>query len=658
MSNLLFAALFNAAAASVLGVLAAWARRFRYFQSRPALMHVLWLLVLAKLVAPPIVQVPMLVGSSRPNNVQRPAVSALHGTSLAPAAGTNHGRAFETLESGAEQTRRPETASGIGVSLSWRAVLLSLSLSGTLLLVGWGSVQHARFVTLFRQAASADERLKFIAQAAAERMGVGGRPTIYLVDATVSPFLWPRLSGPVIGIPKSLVRELSDEQLGCVICHELAHWLRRDHWANLFALLVNALYWWHPVAWWARGEMRAAQETCCDGLALSAGGLKRRCYAETLLTALEFVQANQLLQPALASGFGGSSSLQRRFEMIASFSGNGSRLPRWWSVAVSAAVASMLCIPTGAQPKADSLVWTEIASLQHEHPVTIVTSDIDWVGVGDEGGNLFTWDAKTLKEWKLRAKGAADGGGFHTVDRLQITPDGTNLYAVLDHYQMMWQFHLVNTRTDRTGAGVGGTRPHYFGFSFDTDTWIERHVDHTVLSLRKNIWGPNHRPDFESIEYEAEITQAVLSEYEERLAVTTADGKLHIHDRKTLRKLHMIPLGEQRVTGLKLSRDGKQVAVVGEQGFAKVYDTASGKETATLKGHEGDVLTVTFSQDGKAVVTGGADGTVRLWNAANGQLTGVLKGHTAAVKSVNFDPSGDRLFTGSADKTVKVWERK
>ncbi len=298
------------------------------------------------------------------------------------------------------------------------------------------------------------------------------------------------------------------------------------------------------------------------------------------------------------------------------------------------------------------------ATIQLERPASIVVSNLDWLAVGDDGGNLFTWDAKTLSQRKLRATGAADGGSFHSVDRLQITPDGTNLYAVLDHYQMMWQFHLVNTRTDRTGAGVGGTRPHYFGFSFDTETWIERHVDKTVLALRNNMWGPNARPDFESIEYDAEITQAMISENGERLAVTTADGKLHIYERKALRKLHTISLDLQFVAAMQLSRDGTKVVVAGERGFAKLFGAASGKEIAMLKGHSGDVLAATFSPYGNVVVTGGEDATVRRWNAATGEALDVLKGHEGAVRTVGFDPSGDRLYSGSADKTVRVWERQ
>src|SRR5439155_7755923 len=107
---------------------------------------------------------------------------------------------------------------------------------------------------------------------------------------------------------------------------------------------------------------------------------------------------------------------------------------------------------------------------------------------------------------------------------------------------------------------------------------------------------------------DAEIKHAVASGNDQWLAVVTADDKLHIHDRGSLREVQTIAL-TQPVTAIQLSPDGKRVAVVGERAFAKVYASASGNEIVSLKGHEGTVFTVAFSPDGRTVVTGGDDRT-------------------------------------------------
>jgi hypothetical protein len=148
-------------------------------------------------------------------------------------------------------------------------------------------------------------------------MGQGAIPAVCVVGANVPPLLWVRRSGPLIVMPRRLATQFTDEQLACVLSHEIAHYVRRDHWTNLLSLMAAAVCWWNPVAWWARRELRRAQEACCDALVISRAVTSRRTYAETVWQALEFIQAERLPLPALASGFGGKSSVERRLEMIA-----------------------------------------------------------------------------------------------------------------------------------------------------------------------------------------------------------------------------------------------------------------------------------------------------------------------------------------------------
>ncbi|MBW3598635.1 MAG: hypothetical protein KY475_15355, partial [Planctomycetes bacterium] len=104
----------------------------------------------------------------------------------------------------------------------------------------------------------------------------------------------------------------------------------------------------NPVVWWVRRELRTAQEACCDALVITRSGATRRVYAETLLQALEFIQAEGSLSPALASSFGGKSSTERRFEMIA----NPCVTHRlsWWSYPLLlAALAVLPCVPAPGQ---------------------------------------------------------------------------------------------------------------------------------------------------------------------------------------------------------------------------------------------------------------------------------------------------------------------
>jgi len=323
-------------------------------------------------------------------------------------------------------------------------------------------------------------------------------------------------------------------------------------------------------------------------------------------------------------------------------------------------VAAVLCVPVWGQQKPENGGWIDTATLRHEHPVNIVACNSDWIATGDEGGNLFVGDAKTGKDLELRAKGGQQEGFNRSVDHLRFAPDGKKLYAVLHHGRSMSQFHLPRNPKGPYDGGVSGEDPLYLGYSPDVLTWLERHVGNAVLALRPSPWMPRAPGSkvYESIEYEAEVSHAVISADNQWVGVVTADAKLHIHDRASLREIHTIALTRQAARDIQFSLDGKRIAVCGEQSFARVYDTESGKEFAALQGHRGIVFSVAFSPDGMTIATGGDDSTARIWEAATGKPLAVLEGHNDSVKSIAFAPSGDMLVTGSADKTAKVWRTK
>jgi len=289
--------------------------------------------------------------------------------------------------------------------------------------------------------------------------------------------------------------------------------------------------------------------------------------------------------------------------------------------------------------------------MTREHPVTVLACTAGWVAVGDEGGNLFVWDAAARKERMLLRGGKARGQNA-SVERLQFTADGKHLYVILNGRRAIMRSNFRDAK-DRAG-GLMAPSPTFLGVSADGDFWLETHVANRVLALRPNPWV-RAAAEFEDIRYDANITHAVGSADDKWLAIVTADGKLHVHERDSLRKVHTLATEQRTVAGVQFSPDGKRVAVVGHDAPPKVFDVASGKEVATLKGHRGIVFAVAFSPDGKRVVTGGDDNTARVWDAVTGKPLAVLEGHKDSVRAVAFDPDSGALVTGSVDKTVKVW---
>jgi len=68
-----------------------------------------------------------------------------------------------------------------------------------------------------------------------------------------------------------------------ILAHEVAHARRGDGWWCLLARVLAALFWFHPLAWWALAALRHDQELACDAAVLREHGERRRSYANAML---------------------------------------------------------------------------------------------------------------------------------------------------------------------------------------------------------------------------------------------------------------------------------------------------------------------------------------------------------------------------------------
>jgi len=330
MDALLRIGLANALLATLLAlVVAAVSRVWR----RPALSHGLWLLVLFKLLMPPLIAVPLPwpvettlepgtgeVTLSLPNQTDvEPDLVTLPATALEART-----PAFEDALSGSlPETIEPKPSQPSFSSdpaawqwLTWREALAILWLAGSLV---WGVLMARRvwrFQCLFRQAEPAPAYLQQQAQGLARRLGIRRTPSVLLVALPISPLVWALARRPRLLLPAELWRRLTTEQQGTLLTHELAHLRRRDHWVRWLELVVLGLYWWHPVVWWARREIQEAEEECCDAWVVWALPEAAQAYAEALLETVAFLAQSRAALPLAASGIGHVQSLKRRLTMI------------------------------------------------------------------------------------------------------------------------------------------------------------------------------------------------------------------------------------------------------------------------------------------------------------------------------------------------------
>ena len=187
----------------------------------------------------------------------------------------------------------------------------------------------------------------------ARRLGLRRCPRIRLVPAAVSPMLRPRFGSLEVLFPSALLQRLTRRERDALLAHELAHVRRGDHWVRLVELAAGALFWWHPVVWWARTRLRRIEEQCCDGLVLETLPRHARDYASGLVKTLEFLAAERRALPCLASGVGGARILKERLTMILERRPT-KKLSRSQRLLLSLAAGALLVVlPTWAERSAE-----------------------------------------------------------------------------------------------------------------------------------------------------------------------------------------------------------------------------------------------------------------------------------------------------------------
>jgi bla regulator protein BlaR1 len=314
----------------------------------PSVRHTLWLVLLLKLLTPPLVDVPVdgwLAGLTWPATsatatvaVPLPATDVAysqavpvrreptpvptiaqadvlpHSTTVLP---TDRPRAIPTLQP-VPALVEPEAAAAPNHEV-WRTALqtgLGLWLLGSLLFFVVQLVRLVRFARGLRRFSMPCEQLTAETAAIARQLGLKHSPPARLVDGVVSPMLWGVGRSTRVLFPADLFEQLDREARGTLLMHELAHYRRGDHWVRVLEFAATTLCWWHPVVWWALREIESAEEDCCDSWVMHHTTSSPRCYAAALLDTIDFLCERHPIAPPISSGLGNPTELRGRLVRI------------------------------------------------------------------------------------------------------------------------------------------------------------------------------------------------------------------------------------------------------------------------------------------------------------------------------------------------------
>lgn len=267
----------------------------------PRWRHLLWLVVIARMLIPFSVEIKL------PWLDPRPAIAA-H-------LGGGEGN-LPQFEAGA-RSETPARPAEARVDFS-RAVFL-LWLAGMILLagrLGWESLRFARRVAGERP--MDDAELRALLRAAREEMGVRAPVEIVVTSLVSTPMLCGYFR-PRILLPEGARADFSDAELRFIILHELAHLKRHDIAINWAASLLQIVHWFNPLVWAAFRQMRADREEACDALVLSRARPEENIpYGETIVKLLGHFRTRSPL-PGLAGILEYRRQIKDRVTMIRDF---------------------------------------------------------------------------------------------------------------------------------------------------------------------------------------------------------------------------------------------------------------------------------------------------------------------------------------------------
>lgn len=204
-------------------------------------------------------------------------------------------------------------------------------------------------------------------------------------SAAVEPGVFG-LFRPVLLLPKGVTESLSAEQLQAVIAHELCHVRRRDNLASVLHMLVEAIFWFHPLVWWIGGRLVDERERACDEEVVQLGN-KPYVYAEGILNVCKHYFRTEL---QCVSGVTGAD-LKKRIASILSNSATR-QLTLGRKVLLGSAAASAIALPVfigiakaprlHAQTTAGEPLRFEVASIRPASPGAVNVQ----LGPGPGGG--------------------------------------------------------------------------------------------------------------------------------------------------------------------------------------------------------------------------------------------------------------------------------
>lgn len=565
---------------------------------RPALVHAFWILVLIKLVSPPLYQIQL--------PWQMPVWPTSETAQVAPGSpATAMATGAADLANDPQRSVADQSSStwdltiGYVAENAWHWLVMGIVfLQGLLVpalcvwLIGaicwftWQGWRVVRFAQVFlRSAQLAPESMQEQAQILAQQMGMKRAPEVWLLPAVVSPMLWAVGGKPRILFPGELLSRLDDCAVATLLTHELAHYRRGDHLVRILEFLASGLFWWHPLVWVARRELEISEEQCCDAWVVSQFPASQRRYADALLTTVDFLSEEHPPLPALASGLGDVPMLRQRLTLIMCGTGPKS-LSALGRLAV---ILTAMLIPISPSIRAR----TTADSLQANYPVIAAQPNRDLIVV-----------TQAVRGPQSQRPSLSRSTGFSIPGNASAASNSVS----------------SKSKSGRTaGCETAAKNPRF----------------------QHRVWATATAPNCRS------------------RVIAWTNG---IVQWQGAGPGEVIDLSPYRISTILYSADSDMFFTGCRDGIVRAWDATNCQLLFKLDGHEGSVRAIALSPDGRRLATADQRGLVLLWSFADKSAAKPLTKSASAVNSLAFSADGQTLALGTGNwfshdtAQVQVWD--
>ncbi len=282
IANYLLAQSWQIAVLTVVVALATFGLRNRSAHVR----YLLWLIVLAKALVPPLYSIPLAVLPQDEPLAYVPAppiAERMVTEDRVPEAAVTEPPGPASVPS--EAASLPQLTRGPAMydirawlAIGWLAGVVALSLYYL------ANALRTQIWLQRRRKALPGESARNIESFFAAH-GVRRMPRVWLLERISQPFVWGLVRGSIY-LPANLLDDKHAKFQPSLLGHELSHIIRLDAMVNSLQVIAQTIFWFHPFVWWANAKIRAEREKCCHEMTIARLNTPPEEYGEAIVETL------------------------------------------------------------------------------------------------------------------------------------------------------------------------------------------------------------------------------------------------------------------------------------------------------------------------------------------------------------------------------------